>query len=609
MNYRTCIVVLLGLMLMYAQPGFAQEGEGQEAAETAEQEQEEPRRRGVRRLGDVVSEGSDEWSMDSPVAEAPPILVEEQPDVSLPDPQQDSRLQNLLTRRAFVPEDPSIEVEMDNLLAEVQADAEAAIEDGDYEHAARLIAAILVLDEERPGIDALNQRMEQQGRLEQLVAAAEQAYEDGRLVEPDDNNALAYYREVLDEYPENETALAGLANVQQRLLSNAIEQATDEDFEAAEQTIDRAAEIHDDSESVADAREAIAGIRQEYIESLRQSFQDGIASGELDDAERAMNRLIAMGHGREAIDRKRRYLEDARLYGGFEAGQVFSEELDSLDASGPRMVVVPAGDFMMGSPDDEEGRSSNEGPRHRVTFERGFAMSETETTVGEFRRFIQATGYRTDAERVGSSRTYNADTGRIDASRGVTWQDDYMGDRADDNYPVLHVSWNDASAYAEWLSRETSRNYRLPSEAEYEYALRAGTQSMYWWGEGTPDNVVENLTGDGDISPTRRRWNVAFNRYSDGHFGPAPAGSFEPNPFQLYDMGGNVMAWVEDCWHDSYARAPADGSAWVNPGCNRRVLRGGNWSASPQMVRSAFRLASAPDSRDARVGFRVARDL
>lgn len=273
------------------------------------------------------------------------------------------------------------------------------------------------------------------------------------------------------------------------------------------------------------------------------------------------------------------------------------------------MVVVPAGNFMMGSPEGEAGRSSNEGPRHRVTFDRGFAMSETEISVGQFRQFVEATGYRTDAERVGWSRTYSASSGRIDRSNNVTWEFDYMGSRADANKPVIHVSWNDAVAYAEWLSARTERDYRLPSESEYEYSLRAGSQTPYWWGNGTPDEVVENLTGDGDISTTRRRWNVGFDGYSDGHWGPAPVGSFEPNPFGLYDMGGNVMSWVEDCWHDSYARAPGDGSAWVNPGCERRVLRGGNWSATPAMARSAFRLLSQSDSRDARVGFRVARDL
>ncbi len=222
---------------------------------------------------------------------------------------------------------------------------------------------------------------------------------------------------------------------------------------------------------------------------------------------------------------------------------------------------------------------------------------------------MEDTGYRSDAERSGGSRIYNADTGRIDRQPGITWQHDYLGEPAGDDLPVIHVSWRDADAYAQWLARRTGRSYRLPTEAEFEYALRGGTSDRYWWGDGSPDEAVENVTGDGDRSTTRRSWTAAFRRYEDGFWGPAPAGSLAANPFGLHDMGGNVMEWVEDCWHDSYARAPDDGSAWVNPGCERRVLRGGAWSSTPAMSRSAFRIASGEESTDARVGFRVARDL
>jgi len=190
----------------------------------------------------------------------------------------------------------------------------------------------------------------------------------------------------------------------------------------------------------------------------------------------------------------------------------------------------------------------------------------------------------------------------------VNWRDNYLGETADDDLPVIHVSWNDATAYAEWLTEQTGRSYRLPTEAEFEYALRAGTQTTYWWGR-RPDEEPENVTGDGDEFLDQRRWTVAFDRWSDGYWGPAPAGSLVANPFGLFDMGGNVMEWVLDCWHDSYVRAPTDGSAWVNPGCNRRVIRGASWSSTPAMSRSAFRLSSRTDVADARVGFRVARDL
>jgi formylglycine-generating enzyme required for sulfatase activity len=175
--------------------------------------------------------------------------------------------------------------------------------------------------------------------------------------------------------------------------------------------------------------------------------------------------------------------------------------------------------------------------------------------------------------------------------------------------PVIHVSWRDARAYANWLAERTGLGYRLPTEAEFEYALRARSQSRYWWGERSPETPLENLTGDADLSPNGANWSVAFARYSDGHWGPAPVGSFPANPFGLHDMAGNVMEWTEDCWHDSFVRAPSDGSAWVNPGCGERVIRGGSWSSTPEMSRSAYRLAGSETSNDIRVGFRVARDL
>ena len=124
-----------------------------------------------------------------------------------------------------------------------------------------------------------------------------------------------------------------------------------------------------------------------------------------------------------------------------------------------------------------------------------------------------------------------------------------------------------------------------------------------------PETYVGNLTGDGDRSATRRTWVNAFKSYSDGYWGPAPVGQFEPNAFGLLDMIGNVSEWTEDCWHDSYRRAPIDGTAWVNPGCNRRVIRGASWASAPDQVRSAFRLNASPDTTNGRLGFRVARDL
>jgi formylglycine-generating enzyme required for sulfatase activity len=273
------------------------------------------------------------------------------------------------------------------------------------------------------------------------------------------------------------------------------------------------------------------------------------------------------------------------------------------------MVVLPQGEFMMGSRPDEVGHTSYEEPRHRVRFDTGFALSSTEITVGQFNAFVEATGYVTEAEQIGYASVYNERSGRLSRRRGVSWRDGYAGSGTSDREPVVHVSWNDATAYANWLAQETGQLYRLPTEAEFEYAQRAGSESSYWWGEGPPDLVVENMTGDGDRSPHRGTWDVAFPNYDDGYWGPAPVGTFSPNEFLLFDMTGNVQEWVQDCWHDSYVRAPADGSAWVNRGCERRVVRGGFWGGEPKIARSAHRTGLRADQRGSSLGFRVARDL
>jgi formylglycine-generating enzyme required for sulfatase activity len=272
-------------------------------------------------------------------------------------------------------------------------------------------------------------------------------------------------------------------------------------------------------------------------------------------------------------------------------------------------VVIPLGSFQLGSPESEQDRKSNEGPRVSVRIERGFALARTEITVAEFRSFVRASGYTPSASQSGSSTIYDERSGSMSAKSGVSWESDHAGKNADDNLPVIHASWVDAKAYADWLSRETGKAYRLPSEAEFEYVLRSGTQTRYPWGDGNPGRLVGNLTGDADRSESRRNWVNAFPDYSDGYWGPAPVRNYEANRYGIHDINGNVSEWVEDCWHDSYQRAPSNGTAWVNAGCNRRVIRGGSWASSPDQARSAFRLTASPTTTNARLGFRVARDL
>jgi formylglycine-generating enzyme required for sulfatase activity len=244
-----------------------------------------------------------------------------------------------------------------------------------------------------------------------------------------------------------------------------------------------------------------------------------------------------------------------------------------------------------------------------VRFERGFALSRTEVTVAEFGRFVAATGYRPTATRRGYSMAYDARTGNFARSSGVDWRSAYDGTRAEDGMPVVHVSARDADAYAAWLSEQSRQRYHVPSVAQFEYALRAGSATRFPWGDGAPPARSGNLTGGRDPGPGGRRWHNAFAGYGDGYWGPSPAGAFLPNAYGLHDMPGNVSEWVADCWHDSYRRAPDDGGAWVNPGCRVRTMRGGAWASSPGQTRSAWRAPARVDTTNARLGFRVAREL
>ena len=316
---------------------------------------------------------------------------------------------------------------------------------------------------------------------------------------------------------------------------------------------------------------------------------------------------IAEPGNRVAADFRQR-IDLATHYGLFRPGQAFTDALHN-GGRGPEMVVVPHGGFLMGAGDDEVDAADAEKPAHYVRFDRGFAMARHPVTVGEFRRFVEATQYRPRATRRGHSIVYDERSGNFVRRSGVDWRSDYAGQPASDDMPVLHVSVYDAEAYAEWLAGQTGHGYRLPSEAEYEYALRAGQQGRYAWGNGQPPRGVANLTGGNDRSPSGRTWNNAFVGYGDGYWGPAPVGRFRANAFGLKDLDGNTSEWVGDCWHASYRRAPADGAAWFNPGCRSRVVRGGSWASSPAQARAAWRSSSDSDMTNARVGFRVVRGI
>ena len=573
----------------------------------AEPEAEEGNDRRVRRLGDFSN--AEEWDPDfgAPLEMAAPDV--EVPDVNLPNQARNQRLQDILVRLAIDSEDAAAQAELNTLLNSTLERASSNIQAGRLRLAEQQLNAVAALVPEQPGLAEARTELETTQQLTSLLGLAQEAQTAGRLVAPENNNAAAFFRQMLELDPENQVALTGLTTLEATLLGDAQVAAESLDFETAQARIAEARSLGLETGAIETTLEGMSEFRTQRANDLQASIDSDIAAGNYDAAEINVNELVALGGYAEQAEIYRGQIADGRLYAGMQPGEIIQDQLDDSGTLGPAMVVMPVGDFMMGSDSSEEGRSDYEGPVHRVDFARGFSMAQTEVTVSQFRDFISATGYRTDAERIGESRIYDEESGRLASEDRVTWEDDYKGENADDDQPVIHVSWNDAEAYAAWLAETTGQPYRLPSEAEFEYALRSGSSSTYWWGNGVPPDDTTNVTGTDDISESRRRWTAGFEDYEDGYWGPAPVASFAANPFGLYDMAGNVSEWTADCWHASYAQAPSDGTAWVNPGCNRRVVRGGSWSSAPNQVRSAFRVAASPDHRGSRIGFRVARTL
>lgn len=487
--------------------------------------------------------------------------------------------------------------------------AAAALDHGDIGESEKLISALQAVPGDTPELDALNERLKVLRIVTPMLTEAADLLRQGHAITPAGASALGVYRKVLEHDPANKLADQGLAQIERDYLDRALAAAAQDDFAGAEKVLADAAPIRPGSHALLDTHSRIEGLRQQRAGSVLEQARSALDSGNPDMAEQLSKRALALSPDVPGIDEFNQKLSNARLYASFAPGQLVRDKYLDRSGSSPELVVIPTGSFLMGSPSEENGHRASEEPQREVRISVGFALSATEVSVSEFREFVKAAGYVSDAEKSGGSSVYDEASGRMIEVRGVSWQQDYHGETASERLPVIHVSWNDAQAYAVWLSERTGKHYRLPSETEFEYALRAGTKSRYWWGEDTPLKVLANVTGDGDRSPSKRGWSNAFSHYTDGYWGPAPIRSFSANPFGLYDIDGNVSEWVEDCWHDNYTRAPSDSRAWVNPGCESHVVRGGSWGSAPDQVRSAYRIQAAANTRSARVGIRLARDL
>lgn len=422
--------------------------------------------------------------------------------------------------------------------------------------------------------------------------------------------ALEKFRKALALWPALLRAQRGLGSVEDVLVAQTQQLAFAGDFDGAYGLLARARQVRGSPLLVQVVGARIEAARNERLRRMRDAglIALGTGNGLQFAREQLVDMLRIAKPGDAASVALRQRIDLVSRYDVFRPGQVFTDEMP--DASrGPSMVVVPFGEFLMGSATGEPDASVEEQPQHRVSFERGFAMGRYEITLGQFRRFVEATGYVPRATQRGHSMAYDVRSGNFVRGSGIDWRSGYDGQPAEDAMPVIHVTARDAEAYAAWLSQQTGAHYRLPSEAEFEYALRAGGQGRFPWSNTAPPAGVENLAGGKDVSPRGRHWNNAFPGYADGWWGPAPVGSFAANRFGLYDMGGNVSEWVADCWHKGYRRAPANGAAWVNPGCRNRMYRGGSWSSAPAQVRAAWRVSGGVDVTNARVGFRLVRQL
>ena len=245
----------------------------------------------------------------------------------------------------------------------------------------------------------------------------------------------------------------------------------------------------------------------------------------------------------------------------------------------PEMVVVPTGSFTMGSPASEQGRDIDESPLHSVTIAKPFAVGRFAVTFDEWDACVAdggCNGYRPQDLGWGRNRR-----------------------------PVINVTWDEATAYAAWVSRKIGKPYRLLTEAEWEYAARAGSTTAYYWG-----NEIGNRNAN--CAPVGKE--ACGSEWDNEQ--TAPVGSFAANAFGLYDMAGNVWQWVQDCYHNDYNGAPTDGSAWTTGNCYgtlgddlQRVIRGGSWISGPLNLRSAGRFRNTFNSRGNLLGFRVGRTL
>ena len=438
---------------------------------------------------------------------------------------------------------------------------EAALRGNDLDEAANFLERIATLDTSAQGLADGRQRLAEARRAE---ADRQAALERQRQAEIDRHTGLF---EVAMQDGQLHKAAGHLAHIRA---------------------------MDPDSPSLAAAEQRLAEAeRQQAVKGHWASFEAALAEDDLDKATSVLSEIRKLKPDAPDLAAGEQRLADWR--------DALVRELAG------EMIEIPGGMFRMG--DLNGGGYDSERPVHSVSVPT-FKLGKHEITVGQFRRFVEVTGYHTDAERNadGNQGCYTGEFRTRDSwgwTSGRSWRNLEYSIR--DDQPVVCISWNDARAYTQWLTEQAGETYRLPSEAEWEYAARAGSETKFHFGNSERKLCDYANVADKTKLPDDTNWRDEVKCH-DGAVFPVKVGSYRPNAFGLHDMHGNVREWVQDCWNDSYVDAPNDGRAWETGDCSRRVTRGSSWSSTQKSLRSASRGRDNSSSRSINRGFRLAQD-
>ena len=481
-----------------------------------------------------------------------------------------------------------------------------------------------------------------------LLAAAEADLKARRLTSPAGNNAWENYQRVLELVPAHPEGVRGMERVigsYMELFGTAVGQ---EDFEQAESYLSRIHDLHPDSPSLLTGKQRLEAARQARADRLAEeerqrraeeaarqaeleqqriaqevkehwnTFEEVIGAENLNEATSILARVRelnpedqGLATGEQRLAELERQLIEEVIKEHWEAFEVALEAEDLDEATSILTQVRDLDQRELGLADGEQRLAE----ARQTTLERGYAGEMVTIPGGTFRMGdLSGEGYDDEqpvhtvampAFRIGKYEvTFDQwDACVADGGCGVYWPDDEAWGRG--NRPVINVSWDDAQAFIGWLNDKTSGKFRLPTEAEWEYAARAGSSTKYYFGNSQSQlcRYANHADDSTDYSNRNKSCSDGVGKRT------AAVGRFQPNAFGLYDMHGNVWEWIQDCWNDSYLEAPNGGRAWVSGDCSQRVVRGGAWLNSPDGQRSAIRGNSSRSSREANgQGFRLAQD-